>query len=217
MVVNGNIKSTGMRKCRNIGKGDIMYNKIKSLNTIVDMGLNVHKFYIPDTYKEYKDLVEQLGFCTLRTDHKNKTEDLPFYIFDSKKDNGDKSSTIWNESLKEEYKLIISNGVKYDSIQEYNMAIKLHKDGEFIFEASELKIPLRHMYRHPLLSCSGNIADEVSQWKIYRARYGLDKITIKNDMITLYNYQIFDKWLEITKYPIPVGILNSNIIFWQII
>ena len=44
-----------------------------------------------------------------------------------------------------------------------------------------------------------------------------NKINIKNDLLTLYNYQLFDKWLEITKYPIPVGVKNNNIVFWQII
>lgn len=194
-----------------------MYNKIKSLNKIVDMGLNVHQFFIPDSYEEYKGLVNQLEFCTIRTDHKTKTEDLPFYIFNNKKDNIDKLNSIWNDSLQNEYKLIISNGIQYDNIQEYNMVVKLQKNGDFVFEASELKVPLRHMYRYPLLSCSGNLSDEVSEWKVYNARFGVDKTTIKNDLLSLYTYQIFDKWLEITKYPVQVGIKNNNIIFWQII
>jgi hypothetical protein len=181
------------------------------------MGLNVHNFYIPNTYEEYKNITHQLKFCTIRTDHKFITEDLPFYIYDSNKDSEDKLISIWNESQQKEFKLIISNGIQYDNIQEYNMVIKLQKNGDFIFEASELKIPLRHMYRHPLLSCSGDISDEIPQWDIYNARYGINKINIKNDLLTLYNYQIFDKWLEVTKYPIPVGIKNNNIIFWQII
>jgi hypothetical protein len=170
-----------------------MLNKIASLNKLIDMGINVHKFYIPNTYDEYKTIVNELGFCTLRTDHKDKTEDLPFYIFNSSKDNEDKLNSIWNESQQNEYKLIISNGIKYDSVQEYNMVIKLQKNGDFVFEASELKVPLRHMYRHPLLSVSGNISEEVSEWKIYHARYGVDKTTIKKDLLSLYNYQIFDK------------------------
>ena len=124
---------------------------------------------------------------------------------------------IWEESIEKEYKLIISNGIQYDNIQEYNMVVKFNKKGDFLFEASELKIPLRHMYRHPLLSCSGNLKDEVSQWEIYNARYGINKIYIKNDLLSLYNYQLFNKWLEITKYPIQVGTKNKNIVFWQII
>lgn len=194
-----------------------MFNKIKSLNNIINLGLNVHKFYIPNTYEEYCDLINKFKLCTIRTDHKFITEDLPFYIYDSNKDNETKLNSIWNEAQKKEFKLIISDGIQYDTIQEYNMVIKLQNNGDFIFEASELKIPLRHMYRHPLLSCSGNISNEISQWDIYNKRYGIDKINIKKDLLLLYNYQLFDKWLEITKYPIPVGIKNTNIIFWQII
>ncbi len=194
-----------------------MYNKINSLNKIVNMGLNIHRFYIPNTYEEYTNLVNKLEFCTLRTDHKTKTEDLPFYIFNNKKDNVDKLNTIWNESRDKEYKLIISDGIKYDNIQEYNMVIKLQKNGDFIFEASELKVPLRHMYRYSLLSCTGNISEEISEWKVYNARYGINKTIIKNDLLSLYNYEIFNKWLEITKYPISAGTKNNNIIFWQII
>jgi len=194
-----------------------LYNKIKSLQTIVNKGLNVHKFHIPDTYKEYKNLINEFKFCTIRTDHKTISQDLPFYVFDIEKDNEEKLNFIWEESIEKEYKLIISNGIQYDNIQEYNMVVKFNKKGDFLFEASELKIPLRHMYRHPLLSCSGNLKDEVSQWEIYNARYGINKIYIKNDLLSLYNYQLFNKWLEITKYPIQVGTKNKNIVFWQII
>jgi len=194
-----------------------MYDKINNLKSILKQGLNVHEFHIPNTYKEYKKLINEFKICTIRTDHKKISQDLPFYIFNTEKDNKEKLNTIWIETIGREYKLIISNGIQYDNIQEYNMVVKLHKNGDFLFEASELKIPLRHMYRYPLLSCSGNLKDEVSQWEVYNARYGINKIYIKNDLLTLYNYGIFDRWLEITKYPVPVGVKKENIVFWQII
>ena len=194
-----------------------MYNKIKSLQTIVNKGLNVHKFYIPDTHEEYKNLINEFKFCTIRTDHRIMSQDLPFYVFDIEKDNEDKLNSIWEESQEKEYKIIISNGIQYDNIQEYNMVVKFNEKGDFLFEASELKIPLRHMYRYPLLSCSGNLKDEVSQWEVYNARYGINKIYIKNDLLSLYNYQLFNKWLEITKYPIQVGTKNKNIVFCRLL
>jgi len=194
-----------------------LYNKIKSLQTIVNKGLNVHKFYIPDTHEEYKNLINEFKFCTIRTDHRIMSQDLPFYVFDIEKDNEDKLNSIWEESQEKEYKIIISNGIQYDNIQEYNMVVKFNEKGDFLFEASELKIPLRHMYRYPLLSCSGNLKDEVSQWEVYNARYGINKIYIKNDLLSLYNYQLFNKWLEITKYPIQVGTKNKNIVFCRLL
>jgi hypothetical protein len=94
-----------------------MFDKIQSLNKIKNLGLNVHKFYIPNSYQEYKDIINQLKFCTIRTDHEIITEDLPFYIFDIRKDNEDKLDSIWNNSETNKYKLIISDGIKYDNIQ----------------------------------------------------------------------------------------------------
>lgn len=194
-----------------------IFNKIQSLNNLVDMRLNVHKFYIPESYEEYKDIINRLEFCTLRTDHKDKTEDLPFYIYDKKKDPIGKLETIWNVAEKESYKLIISDGIKYDAIQEYNMVVNIQQNGKFELEASELKIPLRHMYKHPLLSCAGAIGDDANHWITHKFRYGINRNIIKDDLEVLYNYGIFNHWLEVTKYPIPVGTQNQNIIFWQII
>jgi len=194
-----------------------MYDKITSLNKIVDMGLNVHKFYIPNNLDEFKTICNEFEFCTIRTDHRDRSEDLPFYLYDKSKDSKNRLNQIWDETQQGEYKLIIANAIQFDNIQEYNMVIKIQENGDFIFEASELKIPLRKMYEHPLLSCEGNIVDKPSRWKIYNNREALNKNTINNDLLTLYNFEIFNKWLEVTKYPIPVGIQNDKIVFWQII
>lgn len=193
-----------------------MYNKIKSIQKIVEMELNMHRFFIPNSYQEFINVLIAMKNCTIRTDHAFKTENLPFYIYDTA-DGFKKAEKIWSEAETEEYKLIISDGIKYDNIQEYNMVVKIDKRGEFIFEASEMKIPLRHMYSYPLLSCSGNIADKVTKWEVYNQRYGINKLDIKRDLEELYLYHIFNKWLEITKYPIPVGVQNQKTIFWQVI
>lgn len=188
-----------------------------------DMGLNIHNFTIPECYMEFAYAVLNRGKCTIRTDHAWKTDDLPFYVISITEENNtigkfieDRVSDIWDIAYQEGYKLIISDGIKFDPIQEYNMTVKLEKNGDFIFEASELKIPLRHMYRHPLLSCCGNVADDVRGWHIFNQRFGLDRISIKKDLELLYTYEFFGKWLEITKYPEGVGTKNENIIFWQI-
>ncbi|HHT97476.1 MAG TPA: hypothetical protein GXZ90_06250 [Clostridiales bacterium] len=194
-----------------------MFDKIKSLKNIVSMGLNVHKFYIPNSYEEYIQLIDQLNFCTIRTDHEVIKEDLPFYIVDQSENDVNYIKNIWDIAEKNDYKLIISDGIKYDDIQNYNLVTKIEKNGDFIFEASELKIPLRHMYRHPLLSCYGNVSEEISEWHIINNIYGIDRHSIKRDLETLYTYGIHNRWLEVTKYPQGVGIRNEPIIFWQII
>lgn len=193
----------------------MLYEKINSLNKLVDKGLNVHSFYIPTTYIEFEDLLINLKYCTIRTAHREITKDMPFYIFNIGIDKP-RIKEIWQESVNSGYRLIVSDGIKYDNIQSYNMVVKLSRNGDFIFEASELKIPLRHMYRHPLLSCSGNIKGGVRDWEVYNNRNTIDKRNIKHVLEELYTYEIFDKWLEITKYPTEVGIRNKDIVFWQI-
>jgi len=195
-----------------------LFEKTRSLNSIVSFNLNVHQFYIPKLYTEYRSLVNKLGLCTLRTDHASLLEDLPFYIVDAHKDSSEKLDAIWANAQDRGYRFIISDGIKYDAIQEYNMVVKFQEDGHFLFEASGLKVPLRHMYRYPtsLLSCTGTLSEGIHLWYMFNVQYGLNRLVIKNDLLTLYNYGLFDKWLEVTKYPIPVGIRNENIVFWQI-
>ncbi len=193
-----------------------MFSKILSLQTIHESGMNHHNYYIPNTYSEFLDIVNQVQHCTIRTDHANITKDLPFYVYHSDKDNESKLIDIWEIANKSYYKLIISDGIKYDNIQKYNMSVSIKQNGDFIFETSELKIPLRHMYKHPLLSCEGNIGDEVSSWLVHNARYGINRHEVKRDLESLYDHKLFDRWLEITKYPIPVGVKQEKIVFWQI-
>lgn len=157
-------------------------------------------------------------WCTLRTDHKFISEDLPFYVFDNRKDGEEKLNAIWEEAQSKDYKLIIADGIKYDAVQKYNMVAKIQKNGDFIFEASSLKIPLRHMYRHPssLLSCIGNLSENINLWHAFNNKYGLNRLMINRDLLTLYNFGLFDQWLEVTKYPISVGVNKENLVFWQI-
>jgi hypothetical protein len=195
----------------------IKYKKINSLMNLVKRGLNTHVFYIPETYWGYLNLVYTLSCCTVRTDHAVVSEDLPFYIINLAVDSTEYIQNIWDQAVLNEYKLIVSDGIKFDEVKKYNMVIKIEKNGDFIFEASAKKVPLRRMYRYPLLSCSGNIADEVSEWAVYNSIPGINRIDLKKDIEELYTLQIFGKWLELTKYPLPVGILQKDIVFWQII
>lgn len=193
-----------------------MFKKIQSLNNIVSLGLNVHRFYIPESYDDCCRILNDWQFCTVRTDHEVFTEDLPFYLVDMRECDVTHVDNIWITAQKKGYKLIISDGIKYDVIQLYNMTVKFERNGDFSFEASELKIPLRHMYRYPLLSCSGNIAADVSEWIVYNARFGLDRRLLKRDLELLYTYQFYGKWLEVTRYPQGVGIKDEPFVFWQI-
>jgi hypothetical protein len=106
-----------------------MFDKIQSLNDIITLDLNVHQFHIPETYEECVALVDEFGLCTIRTDHKYISEDLPFYIFDKQKEANDEYlDSIWDEAQGKQYKLIISNGIQYDQFQKYNMVAKNTKE-----------------------------------------------------------------------------------------
>ena len=202
---------------RNGGGGTwCMYRKIESLKEITKIGLNTHRYFIPNSYAEYRGLLRSLGVCTVRTDHSNKTKDLPFYVVNIHETEMEQVEFIWSDSIKNEYKLIISDGIKYDNIKEYNIVVKFNRNGDFIFDASELKVPLRHMYRYPLLSASGNIADSVSQWDVIHNKIGVNKLSIKKDLEIMYTYGVYNRWLEATKYPKEVGINKENIVLWQI-
>lgn len=199
-----------------------MFNKIASLNNLKNAGLNVHNFEVPEDFSQLWFLIKRFKQCTIRYDHNEITESLPFEVVHENEWEDfnklfERISLLWYDSLRNNFKLIVADGLKYDPIQEYNMTVKFQKNGDFIFEASELKIPQRHMYRHPLLSCSGNIASTIHEWEIHNNRYGLDKTIIKRDLERLYVYNIFDKWLELTKYPEPVGIYKKDIVFWQVL
>lgn len=194
-----------------------MFKKIKSLCELQENGFNVHYFIVPNTLNEFLQTVLNMQHCTIRYDHTIESKDLPFQIITQKDLSIQNLTAIWNQAKQKEYQLIISNGIQYDPIQTYNMTVKFEKNGDFIFEASGEKVPLRHMYRYPLLSCAGNLTDSIQEWQIIHQLYGLNKCEIKKDLEQLYTHEIYGKWIELTKYPIPVGTQKEQIIFWQIV
>lgn len=200
-----------------------MYDKIASMEWIRDHGINIHRWIVPTDYNEFLTAVQAFGKCSIRTDHATETKDMPFYVIDSEipESHVNILLNIYNETYVGGYKLIVSDGIKYDSVQEYNMVIKIAKNGDFVFEASPEKVPLRHMYRFPLLSCNGNVCDKANEWLITNFRRDLNRDDIRRDLGYLYEqcyrHKLFDMWLELTKYPIPVGLQERHIVFWQIV
>lgn len=204
-----------------------MFEKIKSLEKIKKLNMNYHDYTIPESFMAFVGCCVRYGEFTIRMDSDTITDDLPFFIKsvtvnlfgDIRNDDITWCYHLWvtyHDGLG--YRFIVSDGIKYDNIQDYNIVAKIECDGEFVFEASDLKRPLRHMYRSPekLLCCSGNIKDDISQWNIINNIYGIDRRKIKRDLETMYTYQQHGKWLECTKYPIGVGVKKENTVIWQI-
>lgn len=195
-------------------------NKRQSFEYLKQLGLNIHKYYVPQSFKEFYDLANNLVYFTVRTDidtaHKGN---LPFYIIDMHDINQSPSLySIWEHSTRNNLVLIVSDAIHYDKDQKYNAVVNISKDGKFMLEASALKIPLRKMYEHPanLLTITGSIASPISTWQVPLPRYGIDRIELRNLLEYLYSLKIYDRNLELTVYPYPVGVLYEPIVFWQI-
>lgn len=194
-----------------------MLDKIKSLIYLDSKGLNHHLWYTAETFLSFKHIIKSLGnFCTIRTDHLEKENDLPFFIV--KNETEERLKEIWDIIEIGNYVPIISNGIKYDVDQLYNLCLKIESDGSFIFEASTLKIPLRHMYRYPdeLLSAYGNISDRPNQWNFVNNTYGIDRFQLLKVLQKIYTLGIYNKYIECTVYPYSVGVFDDNIVFWEI-
>lgn len=184
----------------------------------MDKGLNIHEFVVPDSYEEFLKVLENYNFtCTIRSDNQRKNLILPFYIITE--ENNSLFRTIWEISLLNNDKLIVTNGLKYDKLQSYNIVVKFDLNGDFIFEASSKKVPLRTMYKYPeyLLSAYGNIDDRLGDWKVIHEVYGLDRRMLYNDLYKLYELRLFNRYLECTFYPIEVGIYKKDYVIWQIV
>jgi hypothetical protein len=200
-----------------------MYKKIESLQRIKQLGLNLHNFFIPESFKEFLNLAFKLRHFTIRTDAEYISQDLPFFIVNIEEIDMVHSHLldIWNKIKDKDCKAILSDGIKHDKVQVYNMCINLQKNGDFILEASHLKIPLRKMYAFPndLLSCVGNICESPIHWLYENKTYMINRYNLWKDIVNLYaNYNeiLFNNWAEITKYPKNVGIQNKDIVFWQL-
>lgn len=194
-----------------------MLSKIQSLVFLDTKKLNHHLWYTAAQFESFMYTIRALGnFCTIRTDHPTKENDLPFFIVDHESE--ERLMEIWKIIDDGNYVPIISNGIKFDKDQLYNMCIKIESDGSFLFEASILKIPLRHMYRYPddLLSAYGNISDKPNQWTFINNTYGIDRFQLKKILEKIYTLGIYNKYIECTVYPYSVGVFDDNIVYWEI-
>ena len=69
--------------------------------------------------------------------------------------------------------------------------------------------------RGNIFIAEGNITDKLRDIQFY-GTVNFDKKAILQDIQYLYTKEIFNKWIEFTRYPIRVGINNEKFVFWQI-
>lgn len=187
--------------------------KVRSLQELEEQGLNIFNFYIPRNLKEFTNLVKRLGKVTVRFDGITEDrDDLPFYVCDSSSDS-ELLEHIMGQAMNMQCLLIVSGGIKCDPYLKFNLVTKIETDGSFIAEASDKKVPLRQMYRSPLLYAKGNVGESIMNWEC-NDYIGVDKRLVKE---VLEEIPIRGKWVECTYYSLPVGQRNENLIYWQIL
>jgi len=122
---------------------------------------------------------------------------------------------IYNKAEELGCYLIVSDGRNYDPQMRYNVCIRIERDGDFVCEMSPLKIPLRHMYEHPLMCVTGNIIEPKHWWDVW-GKQNADLREVKDIVQTIYSKEILGKYIECTTYNIPVGILKEDMVYWHI-
>lgn len=191
--------------------------KKNNLDKIVQMNLNVHEYKLIDNID---DLIEYSNFnnkFSIRFDSTDGRHGLPFYTYDSTKDNKDIFNSIIEQMNILDCKLLVSNGYMYDNNIKFNFVIDIKENNDFILELCSKKIPLRNMYDNNCTTIiTGNLFDDYKDFTITNGEYNTYS---KNDIekvldIIINNMSI--KYIEGTIYDVNVGILNKDIVIWQI-
>ncbi len=191
--------------------------KKNNLDKIVQMNLNVHEYKLIDNID---DLIEYSNFnnkFSIRFDSTDGRHGLPFYTYDNTKDNKDKFNSIIEQMNILDCKLLVSNGYMYDNNIKFNFVIDIKENNDFILELCSKKIPLRNMYDNNCTTIiTGNLFDDYKDFTITNGEYNTYS---KNDIekvldIIINNMSI--KYIEGTIYDVNVGILNKDIVIWQI-
>lgn len=192
--------------------------KKNNLDKIVQMNLNVHEYKLIDNIDdliEYSNLNDKFS---IRFDSTDGRHGLPFYTYDSSKDSKEIFNSIIEQMNILDCKLLVSNGYKYDNNIKFNFVIDIKENNEFILELCSKKIPLRNMYDNNCTTIiTGNLFDDYKDYTITNGEYNTYS---KNDIekvldIIINNMSI--KYTEGTIYDENVGILNQDIVIWQIV
>ena len=126
------------------------YSKVKSLQSLLMSGLNVHEFYVFKNFESLWQSYIALGkVCTIRTDKAYAKPGSQLGFFIARYIAPSELKKIADVIKQNGCIAIISNGLKYDDHLRYNIVYKIEENGDFYCEFSRLKVPLRHMYRHP--------------------------------------------------------------------
>lgn len=194
-----------------------MYEKTNSMERLRSMGLNRHNTLISKNPNEILLAAGDMQRFTIRTDSREIRSELPFYMQKLPlTETGDKKLQDFLEAgLNENFAFIIADGIRHDEIQLYNGVAMLTINGDFSLEMSTAKVPLRKMYNHPTFFLSGHLTDRLHH--LYcKGLHQYPKGDLLKDMMDLYQLGIFNKYVEFTKYPVKLGELNDQYVYWEV-
>ena len=196
--------------------------KLKSLNDLLNKGVNVHYF---ESINELSDLIKYADNndkFSMRFDRDKDYYHLPFYKY-KKEDFSDinKRNKYFEEIIKEAKELncslLCANGYLYDEIQICNFVIKIDSKSSFVLEFSTKQVSLREMYEYETTIIKGNIKDSLKdmEW-IKKSSNIIDDRNIEKIISWSFKLNIVNKNIEATLYKEKVGMLKEDIACWQI-
>ncbi len=196
--------------------------KYQNLSRLSKMGINTHKFASLKTVEELVEYEKENPMFSIRFDRNKDYRQLPFYKynredFKSKKQKMDFFESIVKEANEKKCSLLCSNGYQYDSIQICNFVIIFPSKQEFILEWSTKDVALREMYEYPTTVLKGNIKDDLKdmEWT-NRQKNKIGTKEIEKILLWAFSLNMINKSIEATLYSKKVGILEQEIVCWQI-
>lgn len=191
-----------------------MGKKTLCLKRLQEAGINVHEYEEVRSFEELIRYIELNPNMSIRFDDDQGTTDLPFYVID----NGDQEHLreIVEQAKIGNFTMLVSNGHQYDADQICNFVGKVSPDGTFELEYSIKKIPLRHMYRRGTTSVRGNYGDLSTYSYLNRNDNIISKQELEDILTYLFQIKIYNRDIEGTLYPYPVGVYKRNIVIWQV-
>lgn len=188
--------------------------KAENLKQLLRTGNNVHEFQVIEDVKQLIEYSHKNPCFTIRFDRDYNYYNLPFMAFDHTLEVVE-AEGILAKAKNMGCTLVCSNGKKYDPIQICNFVYSV-RNGQFILEVNFDKVPLRQMYNENLITISGHIFHPRSMFSIRgQKRNLLSGVILEKILGEMIRHPQTKFTYEGTLYPFPVGVLNQQIVCWQ--
>lgn len=191
-----------------------MGKKTNCLKNLMELGINVHEYQEVFKRDELVNYINLHPIMSIRFDDDAGTTDLPFFVVDE----NHPISILEISNLANAYNcsMLCSNGHQYDQDQICNFVGMVLRDGSFELEYSTKKIPLRQMYREATTVVTGSFGDYFQYHFMNKEKNILSKKQLEDILVYLFQMDCYQKRIEGTLYPYPVGVYQKTIVIWQV-